>query len=65
MQPSRSPRSGRQWRRRPAVLSVFVANVNVNDDGSLNVNVNRFSNDNVWNGENRHRVVVPRLALSS
>jgi hypothetical protein len=32
--------------------------VNVND-GRLKVNVNQFSNDNVWNGENRHRVVVP------
>jgi hypothetical protein len=28
---------------------IFVANVNVNDDGQLKVNVNRFSNDNVWN----------------
>lgn len=38
----------------------FVANVNVNDDGRLKVNVNRFSNDNVWNGDNRHRIVVPK-----
>jgi hypothetical protein len=36
-----------------------VANVNVNSDG-LNVNVNRLENDNVWNGEYRHRVVVPQ-----
>lgn len=41
---------------------IFVANVNVND-GQLKVNVNRFENDNVWNAENRHRVVVPKLRL--
>ena len=38
----------------------FVANVNVNS-GELKVNVNRFSNDNVWNASNRNRVVVPQL----
>jgi hypothetical protein len=38
--------------------------VNVNSDGSLNANVNRFSNDNVWNAENRNRFVVPKLTLS-
>lgn len=46
---------------------IFVANVNVNPNG-FNVNVNRFENSNVWNGENRHRVVVPQptvLPLSS
>jgi hypothetical protein len=42
----------------------FVANVNVNSDGTLNANVNRFSNDNVWNADNRRRVVVPKLAIS-
>ena len=44
---------------------IFVANVNVNDDGQLKVNVNRFSNDNVWNAENRHRIVVPKLSFLS
>lgn len=42
----------------------FVANVNVNSDDRLNVNVNRFKNDNVWNADNHHRVVVPKLADS-
>jgi|GEM_PF-6788335 hypothetical protein len=42
----------------------FVANVNVNSDGRLNVNVNRFENDNVWSADDRHRVVVPKLADS-
>ncbi len=41
----------------------FVANVNRNSDG-WNVNVNRLSNDNVWNAENRHRVFVPKLIFS-
>lgn len=43
---------------------IFVANVNVNSDGHLNVNVNPLSNDNVWNAENRHRFVVPQLTVS-
>jgi hypothetical protein len=38
--------------------SLFVVNVNRDADG-LKVNVNKFSNDNVWNGKNRNRVVVP------
>lgn len=42
---------------------IFVANVNVNSDGSLNVNVNRFSNDNVWNAEYHHRFAVPQLTV--
>lgn len=42
----------------------FVANVNLNDDGQPDVNVNRLSNDNVWNAENHHRIVVPKLAVS-
>ncbi len=53
--------SGRcNWR-----LSVhfFVANVNVDSDG-LNVNVNEFSNDNVWNGDYSHRFVIPKLTIS-
>jgi hypothetical protein len=41
----------------------FVANVNVNDR-KLDANVNRFSNDNVWNGKYRHRIVVPKLLVS-
>jgi len=40
------------------ILYIFVAKVNVNSDG-LNVNVNRFENDNVWNAEYAHRLVVP------
>jgi hypothetical protein len=46
--------------RTEGALYIFVVNVNVNSDG-LNVNVNRLENDNVWNAENRHRVVVPQL----
>ncbi len=42
----------------------FVANVNVNSRDGLEVNVNRFENSNVWNAENRHRLVVPKLAIS-
>lgn len=41
----------------------FVANVNLNSDG-LNVNVNLFENDNVWNAENRNRVVLPKMTFS-
>jgi hypothetical protein len=39
--------------------------VNFDDDGQLKVNANRFSNDNVWNAENRHRIVVPKLPFLS
>lgn len=42
----------------------FVANVNRNEDGNRKANVNRLSNDNVWNAENRNRVVVPKLLVS-
>ncbi|PIZ81528.1 MAG: hypothetical protein COY02_01590, partial [Parcubacteria group bacterium CG_4_10_14_0_2_um_filter_41_6] len=42
----------------------FVANVNTDDDGRLNVNVNRRENDNIWNAENRNRIVLPKLAVS-
>ncbi len=42
------------------ISSPFVANVNV-DGGELKLNVNRLDNDNVWNADNRHRVVVPLL----
>lgn len=45
-------------------ISFFVANVNFDDHARLNVNVNRFENGNVWNAENRHRVVVPLLSVS-
>lgn len=48
------------WR---LLAHIFIANVNVNSDG-LNVNVNRFSNDNVWNAENRNRFVIPKLTFS-
>lgn len=42
----------------------FVANVNFDDNGQLKVNVNPLDNDNVWNAEYRHRIVVPKLAVS-
>jgi hypothetical protein len=38
-----------------------VANVNANDDGKLNANLNHVSNDNVWNSDNRHRIFSPKL----
>ncbi len=53
----------RQWYRW-CIAQFFVANVNVNSDG-LNVNVNRFENDNVWNAENSHRMVVPKMRVFS
>lgn len=43
---------------------IFVANVNLNSDGNLKADVNRFSNDNVWNAKNQHRIVVPKLTVS-
>jgi len=55
--------SGR-WCRGRRAIHYFVANVNVNPDG-LNVNVNRLENDNVWNADYRHRVVVPQLMTFS
>ena len=42
----------------------FVANVNVDDGGRLKLNVNRLDNSNVWNAQNRNRVVVPQLTIS-
>ena len=42
----------------------FVANVNVNSDGTLKVNVNQLENSNVWNAENRHCMVAPKLTVS-
>jgi len=44
--------------------SFFVANVNWDDVRRLRVSVNRLSNDNVWNADNRNRVVLPLLAIS-
>lgn len=38
--------------------------MNVNSDDRLKVNVNRFENSNVWNAENRHRLVVPKPTVS-
>ena len=38
--------------------------MNVNDDGTLNVSVNRLENDNLWNAQNRHRVVIPKPGIS-
>jgi hypothetical protein len=45
------------------LIAHFVANVNVNSDDHLKVNVNRFENSNVWNAGNRHRLVVPQLVF--
>ena len=39
--------------------------MNLDSDAKLKVNVNRFENDNVWNVENRHRIVVPKQAVPS
>ncbi|MEI6238565.1 MAG: hypothetical protein WCP15_03470 [bacterium] len=39
----------------------FVADVYFGDRGQLTVGVRRFSNDNVWYGGSRHRVVVPQI----
>ena len=44
--------------------TLFVANVNFNDDGHLKANANKFENSNVWVAENCHRLVVPKLAVS-
>jgi len=63
IQPLRFFQSGRRWRRWPAVRSFFVANVNVNGR-KLKVNVNHFSNDNVWNAKYGNHVVRPLLAVS-
>lgn len=60
-----NPESIRGMVKMMAYCTFFVANVNFNDDGTLNVNLNRFENDNVWNAENRHRVVIPKLAVFS
>jgi len=43
---------------------VFVANVYFDSDDKLKVNVYRLEDDDVWNAENRHRVVVPQLAVT-
>jgi hypothetical protein len=41
-----------------------VANVNFDDNDRLNVNVNPFSNDNVWNAKYQHRFVILKLKVS-
>ncbi|MDI6820628.1 MAG: hypothetical protein QMD65_00410 [Patescibacteria group bacterium] len=41
----------------------FVTYVYVHSDSTLDVNVNRFENGNVWNAEFRYRLVVPQLAV--
>lgn len=38
--------------------------MNFDDNGQLYVNVNSFSNDNVWNAKYRHRVVSLKLYVS-
>ena len=53
--------SGRQCHR-GFIAQFFVANANDNDR-RLKANVNKFSNDNVWNSENRNRIVVPRNSM--
>lgn len=42
----------------------FVARVDLRDGGRLLVYVGPFSRDDVWDGEYRHRLVVPQLTLS-
>lgn len=44
---------------------VFVAGVYFYGGGRLGVDVLRFSRGDVWGAENRHRIVVPQLALES
>jgi hypothetical protein len=41
----------------------FVADVDLNSDGTLEVFVYRFSNVYVWGSEGRPLIVVPQLAL--
>ena len=43
----------------------FVTGVYFDDDGQLSVLVRRFSYVYVWSAENRHRVVIPQLALAN
>jgi hypothetical protein len=43
----------------------FVANVHVDDFGRLWVIVLRLKDDNEWNAESRHRVVLPELDVMS
>lgn len=43
----------------------FVAGVYFYGGGRLGVRVDRFSYDYVWRAEDRHRVVVPQLALAN
>ena len=43
----------------------FVARVYFDDGGQLEVHVSRLSHVGVWYAENRHRVVVPQLALAN
>jgi len=40
----------------------FVAGVGFSSGGGHKVGVNRFERGGVWNAENRHRLVVPKLA---
>jgi len=56
-------RLGRQCLRWLTV-QFFVANVNAND-GKLKANVNKFSNDNVWNAKYENRIVVPETQCFS
>lgn len=53
---------GLQWHR-CFLMHLFVANVFKND-GALNVNVNKFSNDNVWNASNGNVFVFPKHTVS-
>lgn len=43
----------------------FVARVDVDDSGSLDVRVYRFDRGRVWRAGHRHRFVVPQLVLES
>lgn len=42
----------------------FVARVDVNSDGKLDVNVYRFEHDDVWDAGYHLRIVVPQLAVT-
>ena len=44
--------------------TLFVANVNFNDGGRLEADANEFEYSLVWNAENRHRLVIPKLTVS-
>jgi hypothetical protein len=67
-------RKYRQWLRTDGFATFFlfkvgneffVARVRFGVGGRLGVYVYRFSSDDVWDAEDRHRIVVPQLTLAS